>query len=51
MAESFDPNDKEEKVNFLYTAIESLNSIEKAIIMLYLDNLKYREIAEDSWNQ
>lgn len=37
---------KNEAVSFLYAAIESLTRVEKAIITLYLEEVKYREIAE-----
>jgi len=37
---------KHEEVKLLYNAIARLNPIEKAIIMLYLEELKYREIGD-----
>jgi len=39
-------NQQEENVKYLYEAIESLTKVEKAIITLYLEEVKYREIAE-----
>ncbi len=39
-------NTKKEAVSSLHTAIESLTKVEKAIITLYLEELKYQEIAE-----
>lgn len=41
-----DHSAKEESIQQLYAAIESLNKIEKAIVLLYLDETNYREIAE-----
>lgn len=43
----FSPDDtKGESLELLSSAIESLNKVEKAIITLYLEEVKYREIAE-----
>lgn len=39
-------SDDDENIQFLYLAIEDLNKIEKAIMMLYLDGTKYKEIGE-----
>ena len=36
----------EDKTSILYQAIEKLNEVEKAIIMLYLDEKTYEEISE-----
>jgi RNA polymerase sigma factor (sigma-70 family) len=38
--------DSNEKKSILYTAINHLNEIEKAIILLYLDEKSYEEISE-----
>jgi RNA polymerase sigma-70 factor (ECF subfamily) len=38
--------DTEERLKELYQAINQLNSIEKAIIMLYLEENTYQEIAK-----
>lgn len=38
--------DKNEDTAILYNAIGRLNKAEKSLIILYLDNLKYAEIAE-----
>lgn len=38
--------DREEKIRFLYQAIQQLSKIERAIIMLYLEENSYDEIAE-----
>jgi RNA polymerase sigma factor (sigma-70 family) len=38
--------DKAEKIRFLYKAIGKLSKVEKAIIMLYLEEHSYDEIAE-----
>jgi RNA polymerase sigma-70 factor (ECF subfamily) len=42
-----DTNDtlKEERIEFLYTTIKNLNTIEKGIIFLYLEGKTYDEIA------
>lgn len=34
------------KIKMLYKFIESLNALDKALILLYLDNKKYKEISE-----
>lgn len=41
-----DSFNEDENVSLLYSAIDSLNKIEKAITMLYLDGIKYKEISE-----
>lgn len=38
---------KEEKLAYLYTAVQELNVIEKALIFLFLENQSHREIAEN----
>ena len=43
VSDSFNQN---ENVSLLYSAIDSLNKIEKAITMLYMDGVKYKEIGE-----
>ena len=43
VTDSFDEGENE---SLLYAAIDSLNKVEKAIIMLYLDEMKYKEIGE-----
>ena len=40
------PDDRKENRNILHMAIEKLSDIEKAIIMLYLDEKTYDEISE-----
>jgi len=42
---SFSPSENE-NVELLYMAIESLTKVEKAITMLYLDGIKYKEIGK-----
>lgn len=37
---------EDENVSLLYSGIDSLNKIEKAIITLYMDGIKYKEIGE-----
>jgi len=39
--------DKEEKLTYLYKAVQELNQIEKAIIFLFLENQSHRQIAEN----
>jgi len=41
-----DSSNEDENVRLLYLAIEGLNKIEKAITMLYMDGIKYKEIGE-----
>ena len=41
-----DSFNEDENVSLLYSAIDSLNKIEKAITMLYMDGIKYKEIGE-----
>ena len=40
------PNDQLEQMNGLYQAIEKLNKIDRAIILLYLEEKSYKEISE-----
>ena len=41
-----DSLNEDENIKLLYLAIEGLNRIDKAITMLYLDGIKYKEIGE-----
>jgi RNA polymerase sigma-70 factor (ECF subfamily) len=43
--EAVDPK-QDEELQWLYTSIESLSDIEKAIVLLYLEDKPYEEIAE-----
>jgi RNA polymerase sigma-70 factor (ECF subfamily) len=43
---SFSTSDRSELVQQLYSAIRSLGEVDRAIIMLYLEELSYKEIAE-----
>ena len=36
----------EEQLKLMYSAVKSLNDIDKALVFLYLENKSYREIAE-----
>lgn len=36
----------EERLKFLYSAIDELNKVEKAIVMLYLEDYDYKQISE-----
>ena len=44
--ESFDASDRSEQVEQLYSAIRSLGEVDRALVMLYLEELSYKEIAE-----
>ena len=46
MADAFTDDHQEEELRQLYSAIAQLNDVEKAIIMLYLDDKSNEEIAE-----
>lgn len=39
-------SEQDEKIEMLYQFIECLNELDKALILLYLDDNKYRDIAE-----
>jgi RNA polymerase sigma factor (sigma-70 family) len=39
-------NELQEKLNAFYKEVEKLNKIEKALVMLYIDEKSYSEIAE-----
>lgn len=41
-----DSESKEERANILHKAINKLNKVEKSIIILYMDEHPYEEIAE-----
>jgi RNA polymerase sigma-70 factor, ECF subfamily len=41
-----EPGEKKKNTKILYEAIGKLNKAEKSLIILYLDNLQYNEIAE-----
>ncbi|WP_442872814.1 RNA polymerase sigma factor [Bergeyella sp. RCAD1439] len=41
-----DADEKQQKINLLYNAIKMLPKVERAIVMMYLDDLPYKEIAE-----
>ncbi|MBL0742058.1 RNA polymerase sigma factor [Chryseolinea lacunae] len=44
-AETTGPNPEDEKLSLLYEAIDSLSPLDKAIILLYLEDNSYQEIA------
>jgi RNA polymerase sigma-70 factor (ECF subfamily) len=44
--ESFDTPERSEQLRQLYSAIRSLGEVDRALIMLYLEDLSYKEIAE-----
>src|SRR6185436_9238177 len=46
IAASFDRPEGSEQVRQLYSAIRSLSEVDRAVVMLYLEELSYREIAE-----
>lgn len=39
-------NERVEQINSLYQAIENLNKVDKAIILLYLEEKSYQEISQ-----
>jgi len=43
---SLDTSDRSEQVQQLYSAIRSLGEVDRAIVMLYLEDLSYKEISE-----
>lgn len=43
---TFDASDRSEQVEQLYSAIRSLGEVDRAIVMLYLEELSYKEIAD-----
>lgn len=47
IADHNDSDDKEEKIAYLYKAVQELNQIEKALIFLFLENQSHREIAQN----
>ena len=46
LPDSDDAFEQEDKVVMLYQFIGNLNEMDRALILLYLDNNKYKEIAE-----
>ena len=46
MIDKNDSSDQQEKLDILYNAISNLNEVEKAIIMLYLEEKSYDEMKE-----
>lgn len=42
----YDSSDQDEKIAMLYEFIDSLNEMDKALILLYLDDIKQKEIAD-----
>ena len=44
--EQMDEFDEEEKLKELYRAIEQLNAVEKALVMLYMEDRSYEEMEE-----
>ena len=43
---SFDTSERSERVHQLYSAIRGLGEVDRALVMLYLEELSYKEIAE-----
>src|SRR5262245_36455304 len=43
---SFDTSERSEQARQLHSAIRSLGEVDRAVVMLYLEELSYREIAE-----
>jgi RNA polymerase sigma-70 factor (ECF subfamily) len=46
MIDKNDSSDQQENIDLLYSAISKLNEVEKAIVMLYLDDKTYEEMEE-----
>jgi RNA polymerase sigma-70 factor (ECF subfamily) len=46
MIDKNDGSDQQENIDHLYSAISNLNEVEKAIVMLYLDDKSYEEMEE-----
>lgn len=42
-----DNDDKQQQISLLYQVIKTLPNVERAIVMMYLDDLPYRDIAEN----
>ncbi|MBP2617997.1 RNA polymerase sigma-70 factor (ECF subfamily) [Chryseobacterium jejuense] len=42
-----DDDEKQQQISLLYTVIKTLPNIERAIVMMYLDDLPYKDIAEN----
>lgn len=38
--------EKEERLKMLYTAIKKLNDVERALVLLYLEDMPYKDIAQ-----
>jgi RNA polymerase sigma factor (sigma-70 family) len=47
IADHNDNQEKEEKLAYLYRAVQELNPIEKALIFLFLENQSHKEIAQN----
>ncbi len=47
IADFSDSHEKEEKLAYLYKAVQELNQIEKALIFLFLENQSHKEIAQN----
>lgn len=46
ISQDTDYTDKQEQINNLYDAIKKLSEIDRALVLLYLDDLPYKDIAE-----
>ena len=42
-----DDGEKQQRISLLYKVIKMLPNVERAIVMMYLDDIPYREIAEN----
>jgi RNA polymerase sigma-70 factor (ECF subfamily) len=42
-----DDDEKQQQITLLYKVIKMLPKVERAIVMMYLDDLPYRDIAEN----
>lgn len=46
LADHSDHQHQEERLTYLYKAVQELNAVEKALIFLYLEDLSHKEIAD-----
>jgi RNA polymerase sigma-70 factor (ECF subfamily) len=46
MIDKNDNSHQQENIDLLYSAISNLNEVEKAVVMLYLDDKPYEEMEE-----
>jgi RNA polymerase sigma-70 factor (ECF subfamily) len=42
-----DDGEKQQQISLLYKVVKMLPNVERAIVMMYLDDIPYKEIAEN----